>query len=88
MHAVRVLFRIDQVDDGVFVNAFRQRQLHDVAGAGGVGVQFIHRRRNLIEGGIRRQFALDGRHADLGAVGMLAGDVFDRTRVGTDQNGP
>ena len=30
MHAIRILLGVYQINDGVFVNTFRQRQLHDI----------------------------------------------------------
>ncbi len=41
MQAVGVLARVDALQRGVLVEVLGQRQLHDVAGALGVGVELV-----------------------------------------------
>ena len=81
MHAVRILGRIDHVDDRIFINALGQRQLHDKSGASRVIVKFTHGLGNLAETGIGRQFLLDRGDTHLLAIGMLAGHVLHRAGI-------
>ena len=64
----------------VLVDGPGQRQLDDVAGAGGVGVELGDRRLDLGLGGGRGQVDADRLDADLGAVLVLAVDVPPRRR--------
>ena len=75
MQPVGILAGVDPLQRGVLVEVLGQRQLHDVAGALGVGVQLVD---GLVErglAGVGGQIAADRVDADLGAVGMLAADV-------------
>ena len=85
VHAIGILRGIDQADDRVLVDAARQRQLHDVAGAGRILVQVAHRSGDVIETRVGGKVAPDGTDADLRTVGMLARDVFHRTGILPDQ---
>ena len=76
MHPVGVLLGIDQIDDGVLVDSPWQGQLHDISGTGGIRIELADCIDDLIERRILRQLALDGIHADFGAIGMFAGDIF------------
>jgi hypothetical protein len=87
VQAVRVLGRVDQLQHPVGVQPLRQRQLHDVAGAGGVGVQREHRLLDLLLAGRGGQVDADRGDADLGAVPVLHRDVGGAARVVTDQDG-
>ena len=86
VQAVRVLVRVHQFQDAVLVDALGQRQLDDVAGAGGVLVELADDRLDLLLGGGVGQFALDGGDADLGAVAVLAGDVLLAAGVVADED--
>lgn len=87
MQAVRVLGRVHQLQDAVLVDALGQRELDDVAGAGGVLVELADDRLDLLLRGGGRQVALNGGDPDLGAVAVLARDVLLAARVLTDQDG-
>ena len=87
MQAVGVLARVDALEDRIGVDPARQRQLNDVTGAGRVGVEGVHGGLDpRLRGGLR-QVDADGGDADLGAVGVLAGDVPDAPRVLADEHG-
>ena len=45
-------------------------------GTGGIRIELADRIGDLIERRILRQLALDGIHANFGAIGMFAGDIF------------
>jgi hypothetical protein len=84
---VGVLVRVDALQRRVLVELLGQRQLHDVPGALGVGVQLVD---GLVERGRRDvggQVAADRRDAHLGAVGVLAADVGLRARIVADEDG-
>ena len=87
MHAIRILLGIDQINDGVFVNTFRQRQLHDIARAVRVSVKFLHGFSNLFERCAGGQLLPNGVHADFSAIGMFSSNIFDGAGIGTNQNG-
>ena len=61
LQAVGVLVRVDQAEHALRVQAGRQRQLHDVAGAGRVGVQLGDRRPRLAAARRGRQVPADAR---------------------------
>ena len=87
MQPVGVLVRVDALQRSVLIELLGQRQLHDVTGALGVGVQFVD---GLVEGrlaDVGRQVAPDRGDAHLRAVGMLTADVSLRPRIVADQDG-
>ena len=73
---------IDALEDRVGVEVLRQRQLHDVAVAAGVGVELVDERLDLGLRGVGRQLALDRVHADRLGLAVLHADVQLRRRVG------
>ena len=75
MQAVGVLARVDALQRGVLVEVLGQRQLHDVAGALGVGVQLVDGLVELGLADVGGQIAADRVDAHLGAVGVLAPDI-------------
>ena len=77
MQTIRVLRRIDTLQDGVRVDPARQRQLHDVARARGVGVELINRSLHLLLRRVGGQIHADRLGADFGAVAVLARNVGD-----------
>ena len=64
--------RVDPLQCGVLVEVARQRQLHDVSGAGVIGVELVDSRVELVGRRIGRQVAADRVDADLRAVVVLA----------------
>ena len=86
MQAVGILRRIDGFEHREFVEALRQRQLNDVAGARRVGVQLRDRVEHLRLCRGRGQIPPYGRDAQLRAVAVLAGDVRTGSRVVADEN--
>jgi hypothetical protein len=87
VQAVGVLGRVDELEHPVGVDALRQRQLDDVAGAGRVGVEPLDRGLDVRLGGVGGQVLADRGDADLGAVLVLAADVRAAARVVADQDG-
>ncbi|SLD18048.1 Uncharacterised protein [Mycobacteroides abscessus subsp. massiliense] len=87
VQAVGVLIRVDALQRLVLVKMLGQRQLHDVAGAIRVGVQFVDggAQCGLID--IGGQITTDRVEAHLGAVCVLAAHIGVRTRVVTHQDG-
>ena len=67
-----VFCRVDELEDRILVDAVGQRKLHDKARDRGVVVEAAHGGSNLVEGGLDGQLDADRRHANLGAVTMLA----------------
>ena len=86
MQPVGVLVRVHQRQHGVRVEPLGQRQLDDVAGAGGVGVQLGDGALDVRLGRVARQVAPDAGDAHLGAVTMLAADVGVTARVVADED--
>ena len=87
VQAVGVLAGVDQPEGPVVVQATGERQLHDVAGAGRVGVQPGDLGVQLGLADRCRQLDLERGDAHLGAVAVLAGDVRLAARVVPDQHG-
>ena len=88
MQTIRVLRGVDTLQDGVRVDPARQWQLHDVARAGGVGVELINRSLHLLLRRVGGQIHADRLGADLGAVAVLARNVGDRAGVLAHQDRP
>jgi hypothetical protein len=86
VQAVRVLGRVHPVEHGVRIEPGRQRQLDDVPGAGGIGVQFVHDRLHLRLGRVGGQVPPDGRDPDLSAVPVLAVHVGPAAWIVADQD--
>ena len=86
VHTIGVFLGVDQIDDGVLVDALRHRQLHDVAGAGRIGVKLLYDFGDLFECCVGRQLLLNGVHTDFSAIGMLSGNIFDGSGIGTNQD--
>ncbi len=63
---------VDPLQGGVLVEVLGQRQLHDVAGALGVGVQLVDGLVELGLADVGGQITPDRVDADLGAVRVLA----------------
>ncbi len=87
VEAVGVLGGVDALQQGHRVEVARQRELHDVAVAGRVGVELVDDVLDLAGRRVGGQLALDRGDADLGAVAVLAGDVDVAGRVVADQDG-
>ena len=87
LQPVGVLGRVDQVQHRLRVQAGRQRQLDDVAGAGRIRVQLGDGILDLLLGGIRGQVPADADDPDLGAVPVLAVDVGAAAGIIADQDG-
>ncbi len=83
---VGVLARIHPLEHGELVEASRQRQLDDVAGAARVGVEFVDDGLDLSLRDGRRKLALDARDPDLRAIAVLAGDIRGARRVVADED--
>ena len=78
---VGVLGRVHPVQDGEGVQASWQRQLDQVPGALGVGVQFVDDRLDPLLGGAGGQVTADAGDAGRQAVAVLAVDVGVAARV-------
>src|SRR5487761_973143 len=87
VQAVGVLARIDPVQDPLRVDVVRQRQLDEIAGAGGIAVQLVDRSLHLLLAGVGRQGPTDAGEPDLGTVAVLAVHVDPAARVVADQDG-
>ncbi len=87
MQAVGVLRGIDPLQDRVGVEVLRQRQLHDVAVAGRIGVELVDQRLDLILCRVCGQLALDRVHADRLGLSMLHSDVELRGRIRAHEHG-
>ena len=86
MQAVGVLVRVDQTERAVVVQTRRERQLHDVAGAGRVRVE-LRDPASSVSGAVSvGQLHLLAGDAHLGAVTVLARDVRVAARVVTDED--
>ena len=72
VQTVGVLVRVDQRKHALRVQAGRQRQLHDVAGARRIGVQLGDDILDLLLAGVGGQVPADADDADLRAVPVLA----------------
>jgi hypothetical protein len=81
VQAVGVLVGVDQLERAALVEALRERQLHDVAGAGRVGVEALDGLVDLGLAGVGGQVLAVRGDADLGAVAVLSGDVGLAARV-------
>ena len=86
MQTVRVLVRVDPLEGGVLVEVLRQRQLHDVSGAGRVCIQVVDCLVELFGGDVGRQVLADGGDPEFGAVVVFAADVGLRARVVADED--
>jgi hypothetical protein len=87
VQSVRVLGRVHPVQHRVRVEPGRQRQLDDVPGAGGIGVQLVDHRLDLRLAGVGRQVPPDRRDPDLRAVPVLAVHVGPAARIVAHQHG-
>ena len=86
MQPVGVLAGVDALQRGVLVEVLGQRQLHDVAGALGVGVELVDGLVELGLADVGGQVAADRVDADLRAVGVLAAHVGLRAGIVADQD--
>ncbi len=86
MQPVGVLAGIDAFQCGVLVEVLRQRQLHDVAGALGVGVELVDGLVELGLADVGGQIAPYRVDAHLRTVGVLAPHVRLRAGVVADQH--
>src|SRR5699024_2774301 len=84
---VGVLGGVDPLEDGVLVQVPRERELHDVAGAGRVGVELVDDGLELGLGGVGGQVSPDRRDPHLLAVPVLHLDVGVAARVVAHEHG-
>ena len=75
MQPVGVLAGVDALQRGVLVEVLRQRQLHDVARAFGVGVELVDGLVELGLADVGGKVAADRIDAHLRAVGVLAAHI-------------
>ena len=86
MQTVGILRRVDALQGGVLIKVPRQRQLHDVAGAVRVGVEFVDGLIETLLADVGGQVPSDRSDTDLGAIRVLAAHVGLRAGIVTDQD--
>ena len=86
VEAVDVLARVDPLDDPSFVDVVRQRQLHEEAVDGRIGVEGLDGVEQIGLGHVGRQSADLAAHAGLAAGVLLAADVDLAGRILADQD--
>ena len=86
VQTVGILRRVDALQGGVLIEVPRQRQLHDVAGAVRVGVEFVDGLVETLLADVGGQVPSDRGDTDLGAIGVLAAHVGLRAGIVTDQD--
>ena len=87
VQAVGILFGVDALEDGVFIQVLRQRELDDVAGAGVIGVELINDGLEFFLRNIGRQVLADGVDSELFAVAVLHFHIGLGAGVFADQDG-
>lgn len=86
MQTVGVLARVDALERSGGVDVRRERQLHDVAGAVGVGVELVDRGVDVLCGRVGGQVTAYRRDPQRRAVAVLAADVGVRAGVVAEQD--
>ena len=86
MKAIDVLGRIDGGDDARRIDLRRQRQLHQDAVHGGIGVELADKTEQLVGAGRGRQMKIERLHADFDDGARLAADIGFARRIFADQD--
>jgi hypothetical protein len=87
VEAVHVLLQADRAQDRLFVQVLGQRQLHQDAVDGRVGVQLAHQPFHFLLRGGSRELVAEALHAHLDAVFALHADVSLGRRVFAHEHG-
>ncbi len=86
MKAVDVFARIDRGDDARRIDLRRQRQLHQDAVHGGIGVELTDKTEQLVGAGRGGQMKVERLHADFDDGARFAADIGFARRIFADQD--